>query len=539
MENMASENRELSRGHKQYDAVIQNIKGILNKIDTLFDVSEYKEKVKEIEEKVKNDDSLNNNMLILDIQMDYEDMIYYGYIDEIKKITDEVNEKYVPFYELYLLTANVNSNISINNYSLNLENIKDIIDDTIKLVNSVNNLNTHNIKEKNVLIDEAYKVIYKVVLYEEMFNRSDVLDYINKKNISVNRENLGRLLANDIKYLSEEEIRNEDLRVIRDEGLGYDYLNRDIIKKLSKRIMGNVNSEYLEKKQRAIKDFDFEAKKVKDKEDELLNNLSENKQNITVNRFQKAFLRTKILSLLLIPVITFSAGKQIGKNISNKITEYKTITRSIELNSGKIIGVPEEVYDEKETTYVATVTRYTPWRENPVGSGYIRNAIAYEFTMLNDVSENYHISLEEIDNNVIEKYRFTEAKQELDSNDSLIDESIIVTETYQDKLDNRKSTKYIVPLAIVGAAAGIAISVILVLFNYYGIEETKKILDELNDEIRDKKLDNKQIKFRLLELEKEAIKLKEEFADIESKYGQVSDNVYYIDKNNKILIKRK
>ena len=296
MNNMASENRELSRGHKKYNAEIQNIYGILNKINNIFDVSEYKDRVKKIEERVENDDSLNKNMLVLDFQMDYEDMIYYSYIDEIKKITDEVNEKYVPFYELYLLTAKVNSYINIDDNSSNLESVKDVIENTIKLVDVVNSLNTHNIKEKNALIEEAYKVIYKVILYEEMFDRSDVLDYINKKNISINKENLGRLLANDIKYLDKKVIIDEDLRVIRDEGLGYDYLNRDIVKKISKRTIGSVNSEYQQRKQKVISDFNYEIERLKNTEDDQLNMLNTNKSHIKTYRLQKSLLRTKLLS---------------------------------------------------------------------------------------------------------------------------------------------------------------------------------------------------------------------------------------------------
>ena len=50
-------------------------------------------------------------------------------------------------------------------------------------------------------------------------------------------------------------------------------------------------------------------------------------------------------SAILIPIITFNAGKSIGKVTSDKITEYKTITRTIDLNSGKIIGDSYEIYD--------------------------------------------------------------------------------------------------------------------------------------------------------------------------------------------------
>lgn len=537
MENMASENFELSRGHKQYDAEMQNIIGILNKVDKLFDVTEYEEKVRIIKEKLEADNSFDKRMPTFNIQMDYEDLVYDSYIDKIKKLTKELNEKYVPFYELYLLTDKINSNTNGN--ARGLDDVKNILDDTINLINMINTLNTHNIKEKNVLINEAYKVVYKVILYEEMFNRSDVLNYINKINISVNKEHLGRLLANDIKLIDEKDVQNEDLRVIRDEGLGYDYLATDIVRSISRKKIGEENPEYQEKKRKALENFNSKAERLMTEQDMQQSILSDNNININAKRIKKVLLNARFLSLVLIPVITFSAGKYAGKSLSNKITEYKTITRSIDLKTGNIIGDTQEIYDEKETTYVATVLRYTPWRVNPIANGYIRNAIAYEYATPDNVGDDYHITLEEMDGNIVEKYRFTEAKEVLDQNDSMTEETIIVTETYQDKLDNQKSTKYILPLSIVGAGVGIALSVAAVLFDVFGFSRAKFMIEKLNRDIMKYKWNNEEIRNRLLEMQNEAIKLKAEYANIESKYGDISDNVYYVDKNNKILSRKR
>ena len=60
-------------------------------------------------------------------------------------------------------------------------------------------------------------------------------------------------------------------------------------------------------------------------------------------------------SLFIFPLTTLLTGNIIGKNVSNRITEYQTITRTIDLNTGEIIGEPNEVYDDEETTYVATI----------------------------------------------------------------------------------------------------------------------------------------------------------------------------------------
>ena len=537
MGDTASENKELSRGHKEYDASVNNIRGILDKIAPLFNVQEYYERVSKIEDTVRNEKDLKKSMPFLNFQLDYEDLIYDDYIAELKKLTDEINEKYVPFYELYLLTAKVSEVVNTN--SVDLENIKEVLDDTKKIIDTINSLNTHSIKEKDALIEEAYKVVYKVILYEEIFNRSDILDYLKKLNISVNRENIGRLLAKDSKLLDDKDLRDEDLRVIKDEGLGYDYLSRNIVSQLSRKTIGEMNEEYQERKKEALDNFNIDAEKVRS--EELVQSVKLERNNHEIRRFKlsKKLLHAKVISIFLIPVITFSAGKATGKSLSNQITEYKTITRSVDLNTGKVIGDVDEVYDENGTTYVATITKYTPWRKNPVGSGYIRNAVAYDSHTPYDIVEDYHITVDDLDGNVLEKYRFVEAKETLDIDDSMTQEAIVVTETYQDKSDNRKSTKYIVPFSIVGACAGIALSVSIVLFNIFGYRKTKDLLDELDEEIRSKKYDNEQIKNKLLKLKDEAIRLKKEYVDIESKYGDISNNEYYVDKNNRVLVRKK
>lgn len=74
-------------------------------------------------------------------------------------------------------------------------------------------------------------------------------------------------------------------------------------------------------------------------------------------------LISKACSIVLVPIITISAGGLIGKAKSDKITEYKTITRTVDLNTGNVIGDISYEYDDKVTTYAATVLVCDPWRK--------------------------------------------------------------------------------------------------------------------------------------------------------------------------------
>ena len=129
----------------------------------------------------------------------------------------------------------------------------------------------------------------------------------------------------------------------------------------------------------------------------LLNELDKNKQNVSKIRRARAVVGAKVCAFLLIPVIALGAGHALGTAASNKIDEYATITRNVNLETGAIVGEPNLVYDEQETTYVATITIYEPWRKNPTGYGYIRNATAYEYIVPADAGDDYHVTKEDIE----------------------------------------------------------------------------------------------------------------------------------------------
>lgn len=514
------ENNELNRGHKEYDSKVKNLEGIFNKIQNILDITEYKKELEQIQFEVSNDSSLSNDMLFASMQMDYEGFAYGSYNKRLDDLLRKVEEELLPFYELYLLSSKID--IQIANVTCN--NIGDTIQSAKKLIDAVNTLNTHNIIDKNNLIDRAYKSIYSVIMYEEIFERSDILDYINHLNVHANRENIGRLLEKDLKNLSKSDLIEENLRTIRTEGLGYDYLNADFVRKVSRKTVGETNSEYQERKRQAILDITSKIKHFQTKKDELLSELQNSKDTLLKFYFSRSLIATKALSLVLIPIIAYSAGKAIGKSASDKITEYSTITRTIDLNTGEIIGEPVEVFDERETTYVATVMECSPWRKNPTGLGYIRNIVAYEYIVPENVSEDYHVTSEDLVGNVLEKYRYVESKDDLEENDSTLESTILITETYQDKSKNQKSTRYIVPYTVVGTCIGIIFDLALLL-KVYGFEKTKIKLENLNKEIQEQKLTHKEIRVRLKNMSDEALQLQNEYNEVVKKYGTLRDQI--------------
>lgn len=512
-------NENVSRGHKEYESRLKNVEGILSKLNGILDTSKYISEFNQIKEDVKNDPSFQNKMTFDNFQMDYEEYTYSKYSKRLDELAIKMEKESLPFYELQKLCEKINFLLT----DLSIENISEIIELTIRLIDSVNELNTHNKIEKNRIIDYSYETIYKVIMYEEIFERSDILDYINKLNIKVNVENLGRLLSKDLDKLDKIDLIDEDLRTLKTHGLGYDYLDKNIIKKISRKTVGETNSEYQEKKRKVVSELESKIQDLSNENVHLKNDQADSKLRLKRLYGKKYLLMSKMLSLILVPVVTISAGSLIGKKASEGITEYKTITRTINPETGEIVGDVLEEYDENETTYVATVMVESPWRKNNTGVGYVRTITAYEYITPEDVSETFHATKEDLEGNMVEKYKYVEAKDNLDEKDSLTDSTILITETYQDKNTTRPSEKYIVPAIVTAACIGIIIDIILIIKR----NDTKYMLEETLDEIASEKLTEQEIKEKLLDLKQRVITVQEEYNNAVKKYGSLADQFIF------------
>lgn len=515
---------DLTRGYQKYDAMVKNIEGIFSKINHLFDITEYKKELDKIINDASNDSSFSSKMLYEGMQLDYESFIYDNYIKRLKDLQEKIENELMPLYEIHLLISKIN--IEVKNISS--DNIGDVIDQTLKLVSAINNLrNNLNVQEKE-LVNNAYKVIYTVILYEEIFERNDIFNYIMKLNNSSIKENIARLLARDLNKLSQEDLIDEDLKGINTEGLGYDYLTLDVIKKVSLKTVGETNSEYQERKRIAILEVNKKNNRLITKRNTLEEELKNNKGLIKNLRVNKALLISKACSIVLVPVITISAGGLIGKAKSDKITEYKTITRTIDLNTGNVIGDISYEYDDKVTTYAATVLVCDPWRENPVGEGYVRNVKAYDYVSSSDTpftattgdsQEGIHGTNGKVDSNIKFKYQYTEATDKLKGGENTTDKSTLVIETYQDKFDSRISTKYIIPFTIGGAVLGALLDVLAILLRVYDLNDIKRLMNRLNNQIESKNMNNECILEELNKLKEEALLIEDEYSNTARKYG--------------------
>lgn len=519
----------LSTGFKRFDAEEKNLVGILDKVSNILDVSSYRESLDKIKMSTLGDEDFAKVMPLSGMQATYESMLYDKYSKEIEALTAKANDELLPFYKIHALTEEIKEQIK----NISSDNIAETLNYTKLLIDAINSVNAGDRTDKKKLIDEAYKTIYQVLLYEEIFDRSDILSYIRYLNLAVNKENLGRLLAEDLKRIDRQALLSADLKYMSEEGLGYDYLTEDFIRKISRVTVGEDNSEYKRKRKETIESLKTKVEDFKFRKNGTIDSLRELKKDKFKLYRNKSILYTKLLSIAMIPIITISAGGLIGKVSSDKIDEYKTITRTIDLDTNRIVGEPNIIYDEHETTYVATITKYTPWKSNPSGVGYIRNATSYEYIAPKDAGDDYHITENDINENIREKYSFVEMKDVLDENDSLTDSTILVTETYQDKSDSRKSTKFIIPFTITGAVLGILIDIALIAFRIYDKYELEKLIYKINSRIKENSTQIDDVKKTLLDFKNELLEIQNEYDEGIKKFGNFEEQ--FVDK---ILIKK-
>ncbi len=508
----------LSKGYEKYNAKLENINGIFNKLNGIINVDKYKKQLDHIKEEVDSLDFEKRTMPSSSMQTDYEHYSLTPYGEKIDDLISELESEILPFYEVHLWTNKINEDIK----NINEENAEQIIDSTKNLIRKINSIYTHNNEDLTKIIDNAYKCIYNVILNEEMLDKHDILTFINNIGNEANREALGKLIRKDIKAIPKSTIVSDELKNIRKEGLGYDFLTNSVVREIALIELSEKSDNFKRRKIRATETLSDQINSVQRRKKELDAYSKENTSDIKNLKINKRMVNSKLLSFVLVPVITFTIGHVSGKLLSNTIDEYKTITRTINYETNEMIGDSQEVYDEKGNTYTATIKVHSPWKRNPNGAGYNRTVKAYEYTR---DENNPELDVEKIQELNKEKYKYVEHKETLSEDENTTDTVIYVIETYQDKSDTRKSTKYVLPFSLVGTGLGIGVEVLLAVFGVLNPSELNYEKNRLAKKIKALLKDKDNIEHGYKNLYRDVENLKEEYDSVTSKYGKVDELV--------------
>lgn len=487
----------------------------------IIDISRYKNEMERIKQNAANDleETTKTNPIFTEnqdfssenIQRTSINLAFFNYQKELNTLDEEFKKEVEPYYQIKLRIESIKDHL--DNHNPENINISEIIKTTEELIDLLINNNfiqediLENDEKKQQIISEAYSVISKTILQEAIFDRTDISEYISEKTDGMFKEEVNWLIKRYAKDILSSDLdfatyyRKYSKEKFSKQGFGSNFLDQDFIAELAKNLFEIQNKDYKLTRDNDLKKLE-EAKIIIEKQQQREQSLEANWKNQLrqVKKEQlvldmKNFVLKGKKYLILTPLVLTIAGGTLGYAKSSQTTLYRTITESYNVDTEEPVDEPYYVYDEHKTSYVATVTVYGPWRKNPNGTGYLRTAEAYTYTPKEDSNEK--ITREDLfDDETRLKYKYTQQKSQLEDSDSMENCEIIITQTYQDADDTKKSTKYTLPAAALGLLIGLFVAFMTKSTKGYYIEKefyrAKKRSEELEEIIREinKKLES-------------------------------------------------
>lgn len=240
-----------------YLANIMNINQIIEQLKDLdsidglkIDVSYYQNEINSILNDVSNSD--------------VKEIPYHLYNDRLNYIIKDINEEVKSLNDIRLYSCKINDLLK----TIDKSNFNEIVCKTRELIYLILDLKLINING-DAIINNAYKTIYNVLLYGAMVGNYDLLNFTPITNNDVLREHIGLLIQKDLQKLPQEELLNIKLKY-QDKGLGYDYLDNDIINKISSITLGDEYNEFINNKKSASYYLLEKSDKLKKEKDDFI-----------------------------------------------------------------------------------------------------------------------------------------------------------------------------------------------------------------------------------------------------------------------------
>ena len=539
----------MQAGSKQTNALINNFHDCLNKINEMgdyVDISPYLNRLNAIIDKLPEKEKLvtetisnnlnNSNTNVQSIRESFEKLVYSSVNKDLQDLTFKLRDEVGSVYNAYKLTNSINELLD-NGKAANIEKIEDYSIKLLKELKEVYSCKSETIKISE-LMDKAYQTVFDALLFEKAFGFNGIFVFLKEDNDNYSREALSKILNRKVShYLKKGKLEKQDLDdeyfKHLDDGIGYDYLSSDFLGKLSKIKYANLYNDFAKEKLVERDNLISDSFSYRTDKQFLEKQLDELKGNVASNKIELLSLRALTYSVFLIPVLIMSVSAFLGVKKSNNIPSYQTITRTVDLNTGKPIGDPSIVYDSHPTTYVATVKIHDPWKENKLGSGYTSEVYGYDFSIPADVPDNFRISYEDIESGedrMTLKYQYTDYKDVLDSNDSMDKTTIVVTETYQNKNNSKPTYRYLAFYTIGGVLLSSVYGLLVYLFLRYKLADLKYRIEELNFNIENDSSKIADFADQLVDLDAEKEEIEHRKKLYEEKYsetiGALSDDSF-------------
>ena len=495
-----------------YLANIMNINQIIEQLKDLdsidglkIDVSYYQNEINSILNDVSNSD--------------VKEIPYHLYNDRLNYIIKDINEEVKSLNDIRLYSCKINDLLK----TIDKSNFNEIVCKTRELIYLILDLKLINING-DAIINNAYKTIYNVLLYGAMVGNYDLLNFTPITNNDVLREHIGLLIQKDLQKLPQEELLNIKLKY-QDKGLGYDYLDNDIINKISSITLGDEYNEFINNKKSASYYLLEKSDKLKKEKDDFITEQIDQKKRIKSYRSDIALLRLKLYALILVPIIGLTSLGFLGSAINRKT---KNTIRRFDAYTNKTLDEPQTWYENLKYAYKAEIRKYGPWRVNLAGDGYVRDVMEVTYTS-NEISEN--IDFDEVIKGIKNRSEFLQRKKELDPTDSMTEPEMMITETVVDKNDSYPHVEAIVGFPFVGLCLLGIIEIILYQYDKEYFSKLKSIYSDIRSDKRKLKkekkgkITRKVIVKRLTEIGNKTVELQEEYTEAIDKYGDIENKI--------------
>lgn len=479
---------------------INEIKEILIKLESLFDVKKYYAELNEISD------------IALDTKVALGEIGHNDIALRLDRLRETLEKEYLPFYRIYLLSTHANNivdEMDENNYNEIIAIVQELVYHVDEVLGLYSNKDMDD-KKKKIIMD-SYEPIYQVLINESMIEKHSLLDYCNQDFIDEEvKFELGKIIRKEFNNLPKEEVVKIELAHI-DKGLGYNFLNQETIKKIGRNSLSKKNDEYISRRKSATQAFLSNNNNLTNQKKELDTEKKSSRSERRKLIARLVALRLKIISIFAIcPISIASLCGYLG-SLADRYYKGTTITYNKETKEP--VGKEEIKYDYTDNVYQAIIKICSPWEKNPDGEGYIRTV---EECTYKDEKNTTGFDIDEILNSITERNRYTETQPILYENDSTTDGTILVSETVYDYNDSRPVVFLIVFFAFLGGLAGLIPPAIYHDGGPYDkdLNEIYKILDQLNKIVK-----WKTIKESYVQIGEKTVKLQEEYDNVVDKYG--------------------
>jgi len=494
-------------GYSTYESKLSNIERIISLLDGIINVDDYKKELEVIKKDVNSRFSTFNPK---------NNEIHANFLEGICSKLDNMealaNESYLPFYELHLLTRQIEEKVDDIDY----ESIDLYIAKAKEVINTINSVEPYNRDDLKEIISKAYQAVYKVLIKEEVYDRTTLLDYLVTEAKRINQENIGRLIEKDISII-DSTIKYNELEGIRKNGLGYDYLSRSVIKEIAKHYYNDYYSTVEQQKKTAFSEFHKNLDSLK-KDNK---HIEDDKKAIKNLRIRIGAVWAKMIAYALVPVLATTATSVIGGAIDRN---YKTKSKTYNVET-------REMTEEKEGYELKTdgskiITIYEPWEEDGrlLHGKYKRTIKKYEVLDDSSAEEIMNAPLEDVLHEKTKLIKETEDTSEDLRKEEIKDRLVELREVSQDYDDSKLGPTGLVLGGIMGGFTS------LMAFALYEDEE-RKFREWNDDRLRLKNQrngypSNKDMRKKFKGLKQEMLDAQKEYQEKMNTYGKVNSTSF-------------